>query len=349
MKKRILLRILLILAPVLLASAALLMFWALPDDDNVVIEGAVEIASHTCYVQAGGMIREVLVQTGQNVHQGETLAVIDDREVDDQIAQLKQTLIMKEAQLRQRMSPSGMDAYEAARQAAEDNVIMWKETLAQAERTLAVARQDLEIYKQLFDAGDISATELRSYEQVVVNARSQVEVTRAQLSAAQNNVNAIQNPSSGEEAVTAAQADVELTRLMISQLERKREDYMICAAADGVVISSLLEAGASVIPGQKAFQISNGMLQHFVFYLPQEYVDLIAFGDELILTRQGSREEAARGVVDYIDWQAVYPPDDYENRSNKNKKSIKIKARIISGGPFAVGQTLFLRLDTTRE
>lgn len=349
MKKSISLRILLVLVPVLLAAAALVIFSALPDDDHIVIEGSVEISSHACYAQAGGVVREVPVQTGQNVQKGDTLAVIDDTEIEDQIAQQKQTLLIKEARFRQQMYPSSTETYEAARKAAEDNVAMWEETLAQAERTLKAARQDHELQKKLYETGDISLSELRSYEQAVQRAKSQAEVTRAQLSAARNSVNAIQNPSSNQEDVAAAEADVALTRLMISQLERKREDCVIRAASDGVVISSLLEPGASVIPGQKAFQVSNGTRQHFVFYLPQEYVGLIAFGDELVLTLQGSREEAARGVIDYIDWQAVYPPDDYENSGNKNKKSIKIKAQIVSGGPLAVGQTLFLRLDTTRE
>lgn len=75
----------------------------------------------------------------------------------------------------------------------------------------------------------------------------------------------------------------------------------------------------------------------------------MAFGDQVVLFRQGSGEEAARGTVTYIDWQAVYPPEDYETDENRNRRSVKMKAELTDGGPFAVGQTLYLRLDTVQD
>ena len=64
-----------------------------------------------------------------------------------------------------------------------------------------------------------------------------------------------------------------------------------------------------LIPGQSVFQLSNGAMQYFVCYLPQDYLDQVSFGQKLTLFRQGSQEEAARGTVSFIDLQAVYPPE----------------------------------------
>ena len=120
------------------------------------------------------------------------------------------------------------------------------------------------------------------------------------------------------------------------------------AAADGVVLSSSLEAGATVAAGQGVFQLSSEDRQHAVFYLPQDCLSQVAVGDELPLFLQGSQEEAARGRVTYIDLQAVYPPEDYENDSNRNQRSVKINVELTCGGPFAIGQPLFLRLAASR-
>ena len=49
-----------------------------------------------------------------------------------------------------------------------------------------------------------------------------------------------------------------------------------------------------------------------------------------------------------IDLQAVYPPEDYENDSNRNQRSVKITVELTCGGPFAIGQPLFLRLAASR-
>ncbi len=350
MKKKIFLRnTALALVPVICAAGALAVFHILPRDDQVLLEGAVEIASTACYAQASGTVEALLVQTGQQVRKGDILAVIDDRAIDRQVEQLRQTMEIKNAQLRQLMTPPDTQAQIAARRAAQDNVALWQESLAQARRVLDAAQRELGGQQALYDAGAIALAELRQYEAAAELARSQVTATQAQLSAAQNSVWAIPVPVVDEQAVAAAQADIDLTRLQIDQLEASREDYSIRAVSDGVVISTSLEHGATVASGQNVFKLSNGSRQCFVFYLPQEYLERVAFGDELILSHQGSQEEAARGVVTYIDLQAVYPPNDYQNSGNRNKRSVKIKAELTRGGPFAIGQALFLRLAAVQD
>ncbi len=350
MKKKISPRIIaMVLVPVLAAAGALAVFHILPGDELVLLEGSVEIASTACYAQASGTVETLLAQTGQQVRKGDLLAVIDDSAIDRQVEQLRQAMEIKNAQLRQLMTPPDTQAQLAARRAAQDNAALWEETLAQALRVLDAARRELGDQQILYDAGVIALAELRQYEAAAELAQSQVVTTQAQLSAAQNSVSAIPVPVVDEQAVAAAQADIDLTQLQIDQLESGREDYLIRAASDGVVISTSLETGATVASGQNVFKLSNGARQYFVFYMPQEYLERVAFGDELILSHQGSQEEAARGVVNYIDLQAVYPPDDYQNSENRNKRSVKIKAELTSGGPFAIGQALFLRLAAAQD
>ncbi len=344
MKKNISLRtVMMALVPVLIVAGALTVISLLPRDDRILLEGSVEIASTTCFAQAGGRVESVLVQAGQKVEAGELLAVLDDSAVDDQAALLKQTLAIKEARLRQLSAPLDLEAQQAARRAAEDNVSLWEENLIQARAALGRVQQELAEQQTLYDAGAIARAELRQYEQAVKSAESQIVTTQAQLSAARNSAEAIA-PTVDEQAIAAAKADVDLTQLQIDQLERSRENFVIRAAADGVVISTNLEAGATVGAGQGVFQLSSENRQYAVFYLPQDYLPQVAFGDELSLFLQGSREEAGRGRVTYIDLQAVYPPEDYENNSNRNQRSVKIKAELIDGGPFPVGQSLFLSL-----
>lgn len=350
MKKKISLRtVVLALVPLAAAAGALTVFSLLPKDDQLLLEGSVEIASSTCYAQAGGRVELVLVQAGQRVGQGELLAVLDDSAIDDQTAVLKQTLVIKEARLQQLKAPLNLESQQAARRAAQANVALWEENLSRAQAVWDGARQALAEQQVLYDAGAISLAELREYEQAVESAQSQTVTTRAQLTAAQNNVEAIALPAADEQTIAAAQADLDLTKLQIDQLERSREDYLIRAAADGVVISTSLEAGATVAAGQGLFKLSSENRQYAVFYLPQDCLSQVAFGDELNLFLQGSQEEACRGKVVYIDLQAVYPPEDYENDGNRNQRSVKIKAELIDGGPFAVGQSLFLRLDAVQK
>lgn len=342
-------KIILALIPILAIAGALAVYSILPKDNQILLEGSVEIASTTCFAQVGGKVASVLVQPGQSVGQGEVLAILDDSTVDDQVALLRQTLAIKEAQLQQLQAPLNMDAQQAARRAAQANVSLWEENLAQARSQLRTAQQALAEQQTLYDAGAIALVELRQYEQAVESAESQVVTTQAQLSAARNSVQAIALPIADEQAIAVAQADLDLIQLQIDQLEQSRENYHIRAAVDGVVISMSLEAGTTVAAGQGVFQLSSENRQYAVFYLPQDYLPQVAFGDELSLFFQGSQKEAARGKVTYIDLQAVYPPDDYENDSNRNQRSVKIKVELIDSRQFAVGQSLFLRLTSEQE
>ena len=134
MKKKISLRnVILVLVPVLAAAGALAAFSLLPKDDQLLLEGSVEIASTTCFAQAGGRVESVLVQPGQRVEAGELLAVLDDSPVDDQIALLKQTQAIKEAQLQQLSAPLNLDSQQAARRAAQANVDLTRLQLDQLE------------------------------------------------------------------------------------------------------------------------------------------------------------------------------------------------------------------------
>lgn len=350
MKKKLSIRnMLLMLIPILVALGALAVFSILPKDDRSFLEGSVEISSSTCFAQANGTVKSMLVQTGQPVQQGDVLAVLDDSGIDKQIAQLQQTLKIKRAQLAQLKTPQDAAARQASRRAAQDTVALWQETLAQAKRVQAAAEETLANQKILYEAGVIAEAEWKQYQQAAELAQSQVITTEAQLNAARNNVDAIALPNADQDAISAAQADLELTQLQIDQLEDSRKDYRICAVTDGVVISTSLEAGATVVAGQSVFQLSNGAEQYAVFYVPQEYLGQIAFGDELPLFQQGNQKEIARGTITYIDWKAVYPPDDYENDSNRNQRSVKIKLALHDGSTFAVGQTLFLRLQSVQD
>ena len=82
-----------------------------------------------------------------------------------------------------------------------------------------------------------------------------------------------------------------------------------------------------------------------MFYLPQEYSRQLAFGEEVPIYRVNAKEPVGTAEICYIDWKAVYTPENYETSANKNKKSIKIKASIDSAEALGVGETLTTRLQ----
>lgn len=116
--------------------------------------------------QATGLqIQQILVDEGDIVKQGQTLAVLDNSVLKTQIDQAKADVESKRAVIRQR---------EAA--------------LAQARATLAEARSNLERYRQLAEQGAVSRQELETRSTTATTASEAVSVAQANISSAQADV-----------------------------------------------------------------------------------------------------------------------------------------------------------------
>ncbi|MBE9068029.1 efflux RND transporter periplasmic adaptor subunit [Leptolyngbya cf. ectocarpi LEGE 11479] len=114
---------------------------------------------------SGLQIREVRVREGDQVTQGQVLAVLDDSVLRTQLAQAQANYAQAEAQV----------AQERAEQ-------------AQAEANAAEAQDNFERYQTLYDQGGISSEELNSRRTQAITARESVGVAQAAVQSAQATV-----------------------------------------------------------------------------------------------------------------------------------------------------------------
>lgn len=334
-----------VLLPVAIVAISLFLFSNLPKSNTVNIEGSVELSISTCFSQVNGTVTEVFVKTGEEIKAGAELARLDSKGIDNETAQLKETLVIKNSTLKELTKDPDIASIDAAKKSAQDNVAVCEERLAAAQRSLDNAKQDLAMQSQLFKENFISQREFRDYEIAAEEGASAVSIAKSQLAAAKNTVDTIEYPEKSANEIDAALADIRLTKLQIEKLEAQREDYVPKALNDGVVVSKSIDPGSSVVTGQSLFELSNEDDRYFVFYLPEEYINAIAFEEDLNLYQLNSNEIIGTAKVCYIDWKAIYTPKDFESDSNKNKKSIKVKALIDSAKRLGVGETVVTRIE----
>lgn len=331
--------------PIVIVAAGLAIFSLLPKSSGISIEGTVEISTSPYFAAVSGTVARVLAEPGQWVEAGDVLAEMDSKGIENEIAQLQETLIIKNARLKEIVGDADVGAIDAARRSAKNNVTVCQEKLEAAERALRDAGRDLETQRELFRSGSISQKELRGYETAAEEKASAVAIARAQLEAAQNSVEAIAYPNQSANEIEGAQADVRLTELQIEKLRELREDYTIRALKKGLVVEKNVDPGAAVVAGQSLFALSNETDRYFVFYLPEEYSKAAEFGGSVPLYRLNSDEAAGQAQISYMDWKAIYTPKDFESEANKNKRSIKIKALIESPEDFGVGETVVTKIQ----
>lgn len=114
---------------------------------------------------SGLQIQRVLVDEGDRVTAGQTLAVLDQSVINTQIAGAQADL-----------------------QASKATVIQREAALAQSKARLAEAQANLERYQNLADQGAVSQEELDTRRTTAATAREEVKVAEANISSAQADV-----------------------------------------------------------------------------------------------------------------------------------------------------------------
>ncbi len=116
--------------------------------------------------QATGLqIKQILVDEGDSVKSGQTLAILDSSVLQTQIAQAKAEVESNRAVVRQRQA-----------------------SLAQSRATLAEANSNYERYRGLAEAGAISRQELETRSTTATTAREAISVAQANIASAEADV-----------------------------------------------------------------------------------------------------------------------------------------------------------------
>ncbi len=189
----------------------------------------------------GGYVISVRVQDNQQVRAGDTLVVLDDRDLRAQVEQKSADLAALIATVGSRgrvgQAVAQLDQARAAAAAAAA-------TVTQDEANAQKAASDLERYQAL------SARNIVSQQQLDA-ARAAAAATAAQLTAAQRNAVAAQEQVTASMAALAgSEARVAAARAVLDQAELQLSYTVVTAPADGVVSKKAVEIGQLVQAGQ---------------------------------------------------------------------------------------------------
>ncbi|HUR94697.1 MAG TPA: HlyD family secretion protein [Gemmatimonadales bacterium] len=210
--------------------------------DNAQVDGHITSIAP----RVAGFIDRVPVEENQHVKAGDTLVVLDQR---DLVVRLQQA----EAELRTAQSAvgSGRSAGQATAQlqATRAEAASARAAVAAAEATLRQATADFERYRGLAASKIVSAQQLDAAQAARDQAVANVEAARRQAAAAGSQVSASGAAVRGADArLAAAQSAVENARLQLGYATLLSPD-------DGIVARRNAEPGALVQIGQNLMSI----------------------------------------------------------------------------------------------
>ena len=225
----------------------------------VAAPGVVEPISEEIEVGAeiAGKIKQVLVEEGEQVLKGQTIAVLENSDFEASIATAKaniETLKSQQSTAKARLLQVQTDRERIANGARSEER---KEAKVEVEKTLPNvenARREFERRKRLFDTGDVSREELERAKTVLENAEKQTTSMQAKF----NTVNA----DARQDDLAKADANIRLAETQIREFDaliREAETRVRTAQANlaktivrapisGVILRKRLKDGESTAP-----------------------------------------------------------------------------------------------------
>ncbi|MBU0501403.1 MAG: HlyD family efflux transporter periplasmic adaptor subunit [Gammaproteobacteria bacterium] len=230
-------------------------------DQIVRAQGQVIASSRSQIIQAvdGGVLAELKVREGQTVQAGEILAVLEKtraeagyQESRSKVAALQAALVHARAEVSGEAPVFGPELEQQWPKLVQARLSLYQqrkkaleEDLASLDNALALAREELEMNKALFETGDVSRFDVMRAQRQVVDLEGQIAARR----------NKYLQEAQSEKA--RLEEELSATRHHLSERESILEHTDLTAPLAGIVKSlKVTTIGGVLHPGDELMQIA---------------------------------------------------------------------------------------------
>lgn len=312
--------------------------------DNAQVDGPMMPAASKLQAFA----TEVRVVDNQVVKAGDTLVLLDGRDLDAKIAQanadLAAAIAMAGSRSRAGQLAAQLDAAKATAGGAESAV-------KSADAAHRKAGADLERIKGLAAKQIVAAQQLDAAEAAFDVSAAALETAKRQQTATQAQIGV------GEAALIGAGAKVAAARAAVQTAEVQRSWTAITAPIAGVVSRRMVEPGVMVQPGQTLMMLIPNDLVWITANVKETRLGRVAVGDTVEFTVDGYGGHKFLGTVQSLSPAtgakfALLPPDNATGNYTKVVQNVPVHidvARPLDPAfPLRRGMSVEVSIRTTR-
>lgn len=277
--------------------------------------------------RVGGYVMDVRATENMRVRAGDTLVVLDDRDLQVQLQRA-------EAELAAALAAGGEEAQQSQAQAQQSAALAAARAadaaVQQARVAAGRAHRDLERVRPLAEQNIISSQQFDA-------AQSAAETADAQVVAAEQNARAAREQvASASAGVTSADARVAAARAMRDQAELQLSYTRIVAPVDGIVARESVTAGQLVSPGQPLMSVVPVSESWVVANIKETDIDRLALGNPVEISIDAYPGHPFHGEVESISPAtgsrfSLLPPDNATGNFTKVVQRVPVRIRVTDG------------------
>lgn len=275
--------------------------------------GRIEATEVDVATKYGGRVADILVQEGDFVTAGQTLARM---QIDTLQAQRQE-------------AAAGRDRAEHAVSSARAEIALKESqyaaalaTVSQREAELDNARRRVSRTETLAKQGASSMQQLDDDRAAAVGAQAALKAAQSQATAAKAAIEASRSQMVGaQSSVTAAEATVR-------RIDADVKDSDLVAPRDGRVQFRLAQPGEVLGAGGKLLNLVDLSDVYINFFLPEVVAGRVALGTDVRIVLDAAPQFAIPAKVTFVSSTAQFTPKTVETASERQKLMFRVKARI---------------------
>lgn len=295
-------------------------------------------------VKIPGYINEIRFTEHQSVKQGDTLLIIDDRELKISLQQAEATLLD---------ALSGQKVIVNTFNTATNNATVYDSSIEEAELRVEKLRRDYERHNNLLNKKASTPIIVDQYKTELEMASARVEALKRQRQAALSSVNEVnQRQGNAEAAILRAKAAVEMAKLNLSYT-------IITAPCNGKLGRRAIEEGQLVAPGQTLTTIIPDTPRWVIANFKETQTTNLRIGQSVEISIDAIPNKTFKGYISAISsatgskYSAI-PIDNSAGNFVKIQQRIPVRIDFINisnddYSRMAAGMMCEIKVDTTTK
>ena len=236
-------------------------------------------------LRASGYVAKVCFKEHEEVHKGDTLLVLDDREY---------RIRLMEAEAALKDAKAGANVIDATQQTTQTSASVYSASIDEIEVRLAKLAKDCERYRNLVEKKAATPIQLEQLEVEYAATKKKLESVKRQQAAAYKGVNEVvtrkQNVAA---AIQRAEAAVEMAKLNLSYC-------VVVAPCDGKLGRRTLEEGQMVSAGTTITYILPNAQKWVIANYKETPVENLSVGQKVRMTVDAISNKEFEGTVTAI-------------------------------------------------